>query len=243
MLSIKSENNKNDVLAWQEFLKQQGYKIYPDGVFGEDTEKATMLFQAKYGLRDDGKVGDMTLGEAEKLGFATKLIEKVVVTPTDGEVQFFGDRADKIDVKNAAALAKVAPTLQRRGKLFIDAAFKDGMRVQIVQGFRTFQEQDALYAQGRTKSGKKVTNARGGQSMHNYGLALDFAPVVNGQVSWDEKLYKRFGEFADAAGLEWGGRWKFTDLPHVQDDEGMSLANIQGVYRAQGLHALWAEIK
>ena len=59
---------------------------------------------------------------------------------------------------------------------------------------RTFAEQDALYAQGRTKGGLKVTNAKGGQSYHNYGLAIDIVLLIdkdkNGtyeKASWDIK--------------------------------------------------------
>jgi peptidoglycan L-alanyl-D-glutamate endopeptidase CwlK len=97
---------------------------------------------------------------------------------------------------------------------------------------RTFQEQDALYAQGRTKlydnNGKKlgiVTKAKGGQSIHNYGLAFDIVLLVNGGASWDDvkdfdkdgkpdwmevvNIYKRHG-------YTWGGDWKFKDSPHLE---------------------------
>ena len=62
----------------------------------------------------------------------------------------------------------------------------------LYMGLRTFEDQDKLYAQGRTKPGQIVTNARGGDSLHNYGLAADY--VLDGQVekpgiqwSWDIK--------------------------------------------------------
>ena len=104
---------------------------------------------------------------------------------------------------------------------------------------RTFAEQDALYAQGRTKAGVKVTNAKGGQSYHNYGLAIDIVLLVdkdkNGTfetASWDIKtdfdgdgkadwmeivnIFKRYG-------FEWGGDWKFNDAPHFQKTLGNSI--------------------
>src|ERR1043165_556102 len=70
---------------------------------------------------------------------------------------------------------------------------------RFTQTLRTFEEQNALYAQGRTKPGQIVTNAKGGQSYHNYGLAIDFALLIdkNGdgkpdEVSWDRlKDYDR----------------------------------------------------
>jgi len=111
---------------------------------------------------------------------------------------------------------------------------------------RTFAEQDALYAQGRTKKGSKVTNAKGGQSYHNYGLAIDIALLVdrdgNGSfetASWDTKtdfdvdkkadwleivtIFKRYG-------YEWGGDWKFVDNPHFQKTFGKSIVDLQKLH-------------
>lgn len=242
MKILKRGDKGSDVRIWQQFLISQGFDLKPDGDFGAKTEMATRLFQSRFNLRGDGLVGTMTTEEAERLGFSTRIGEKPIVLPKSADLAFFpGSRVERI---NAEKLAKVSPVLQQRGKAFIEAAHADGVRVQIVQGLRTFAEQDALYAQGRTKPGKRVTNACGGQSLHNYGLALDFAPVdEDGEVSWDEKLYKPFGKWADIAGLEWGGKWKFVDLPHVQDDEGLTLAQIQQLYRDGGLAAVWQRIK
>lgn len=111
------------------------------------------------------------------------------------------------------------------------------LAIRIVQGLRTIDEQNALYAQGRTKPGNIVTNARGGSSYHNYGLAIDFAILVdkdgNGtydEVSWDIKKDNDRDGTADwlevvkvfeAAGWEWGGRWaSIKDYPHVQKTFG-----------------------
>lgn len=239
---LKQGDKGTEVREWQVFLNSRGERLIADGNFGLMTKAATQRFQDAFGLRPDGIVGENTLKEAERFGFGIEpvMVEKEVAEP-GGVVLFEGTTVGK---KNAAMLAKVAPTLQRRGQLFIEAAAADGVEVQIVQGLRTIAEQDALYAKGRTKPGRRVTNARGGQSLHNYGLALDFAPVVSGVISWDEKLYKSFGKWADKAGLEWGGRWtKFVDLPHVQDDEGMSLAEIQQLYKQGGLNAVWNRVK
>ena len=60
-------------------------------------------------------------------------------------------------------------------------------KMLIVSTLRTFAEQDELYAQGRTKPGKRVTNAKGGQSLHNYGVAIDFALLIDGKTaSWED---------------------------------------------------------
>ena len=100
-------------------------------------------------------------------------------------------------------------------------------KIRITQGFRTFDEQDQLYAIGRTKPGKKVTNAKAGQSIHNYGLAVDICLIIDGKtVSWDtakdwdnDKVadwYECVKVFAKY-GWSWGGNWKtFKDLPHFE---------------------------
>jgi peptidoglycan LD-endopeptidase CwlK len=109
--------------------------------------------------------------------------------------------------------------------------------IRIVQGLRTFAEQDALYAQGRTKPGPRVTNAKAGQSYHNYGLAIDFALLYdkdgNGtyeSLSWD--LIKDFDRDGESDWMEvvdifedhnytWGGRFTaIKDNPHLEKTFG-----------------------
>lgn len=106
-----------------------------------------------------------------------------------------------------------------------DSALTGRAKVRVTQGLRTFEEQDALYAQGRTKPGKKVTNAKGGQSIHNYGFAVDICLIIDGKIaSWDAAKdwdndtvadwYECVKIFAKH-GWEWGGNWKtFKDMPH-----------------------------
>lgn len=112
---------------------------------------------------------------------------------------------------------------------------------------RTFKEQDALYAQGRTQlfdaKGKRlgiVTNAKGGQSIHNYGLALDIVLIVDGKVaSWDTKKdYDRDGvsdwneivRIFKANGWTWGGDWKFYDAPHFEKPFGHTWKTLLAKY-------------
>ena len=115
-------------------------------------------------------------------------------------------------------------------------------KVRIAQGLRTFAEQDALYAQGRTKTGKKVTNAKGGQSIHNYGLAVDIVLILDGKTaSWDEKSDFDRDQQSDwievvtefkRAGFSWGGDWRtFKDMPHFEKTSGLSLKQIQDKYK------------
>lgn len=115
----------------------------------------------------------------------------------------------------------------RKGIEEANSKLPANMEVRIVQGRRTFAEQDALYAQGRTKPGPKVTNAKGGQSIHNYALAIDFALLINDkEISWDIKKDADRDNIADwlevvqvflKLGFEWGGTWKtLKDFPHLE---------------------------
>jgi LAS superfamily LD-carboxypeptidase LdcB len=140
--------------------------------------------------------------------------------------------------QNGARLSKVHPVLAEKAGRILVLASAEGFTLQITQGLRTFAEQDALF-----KKRPKVTNAKGGQSMHNYGLAVDFAFVVGGKVSWDEKFYKNIGRWADAVGLEWGGRWKFVDLPHVQLKGLPSYKALVPIYNQGGFKAVWEKYK
>ncbi len=109
--------------------------------------------------------------------------------------------------------------------------------------YRTNEEQDALYAQGRTTKGKVVTNARGGQSYHNYGLAVDIVLITDtdGNGSFETASWDRFKDFdgdgkSDWAevvyvfkmfGWEWGGDWRrFPDYPHFQKPMGYTIADL-----------------
>lgn len=109
-----------------------------------------------------------------------------------------------------------------------DVALTGKAKIRITQGLRTFKEQDELYAIGRTKPGKKVTNAKAGQSIHNYGLAVDICLMIDGKTaSWDSAKDWDKDQVADwyecvkifaKYGWEWGGNWKtFKDLPHFEN--------------------------
>ncbi len=137
-------------------------------------------------------------------------------------------------------LGEVMPELSRRVEKVLQSLAQDGLAFEVTQGLRTFDEQSKLYAQGRTTPGIPVTNARAGQSLHNFGLAVDVVKLTGGKVDWsDRKAYFRFGLHAEALGLEWGGRWhKFVDLPHVEV-AAMSPAQCLRLYRAGGLAAVW----
>ncbi|KQS19189.1 hypothetical protein ASF99_04700 [Exiguobacterium sp. Leaf187] len=131
------------------------------------------------------------------------------------------------------------PVVREMGKQLVKLAHAQGVPVCITQAYRSKAEQDALYAQGRTKAGKIVTNAPGGYSNHNYGLAIDFALYTpSGQeVTWSESAdYDRDGEadwkevvrIAKKLGFEWGGDWRgFRDAPHLEYTFGLTIAQLR----------------
>lgn len=125
------------------------------------------------------------------------------------------------------------PIVRAKATAHLMACEANGIQLLVTSTYRSIAEQDALYAQGRTKPGKKVTNAKGGQSFHNYRLAYDVVPLRNGKPVWgtsgeDGKLWQRVGELGEGAGLEWAGRWtRFREWAHFQYTGGLTLADLQ----------------
>ena len=119
------------------------------------------------------------------------------------------------------------PELQPIARQFLANARAAGHRIILTQGRRTIAEQNALFAKGRTVDGPKVTNAKGGDSPHNYGLAIDFCFLdAKGKASWaDSQPWAAVGAIGKALGLTWGGDWKkFVDRPHLELSEKFKLA-------------------
>lgn len=129
----------------------------------------------------------------------------------------------------SSSLNDLNPYVKYLANRFLEECNKQNFPVKIYFTYRTIAEQNDLYAQGRTKPGKIVTNARGGQSYHNYRLAFDAAPVVNGDIDWDnEALFNKMGKIGQSVGLEWGGSWtSFKDTPHFQWSGGLSISDLQ----------------
>lgn len=130
--------------------------------------------------------------------------------------------SDKITIQR---IAKLHPKLRGELAEIIGDIQSKGLDIRITQGLRTIAEQDAIYAQGRTLPGKIVSNAKGGSSFHNYGLAIDFCLLhKDGTVSFNMKEDLDNDKIADwtevvnvfkAHGWEWGDRG-YVDTPHVQ---------------------------
>lgn len=119
------------------------------------------------------------------------------------------------------------PDFRRKLDTFENMLRRHGLHVKLVCGYRSIEEQNRLYALGRVKPGRIVTNARGGYSWHNFGLAADYAFVKDGKLTWGGP-WGTFGIIARECGLEWGGDWeRFPDRPHVQWRQGRTLAQMR----------------
>ena len=110
--------------------------------------------------------------------------------------------------------------------------------IVITDDYRSAEEQNQIYKKGRSLGGKIVTYARGGESFHNFGLAIDFAlKTPSGKIIWDMEFdgnkngkadWNEVVQMAKALGFDWGGDWdQFKDYPHLQMDFGLTLRELQ----------------
>ena len=159
--------------------------------------------QAKLGVTVDGNPGPQTWNS----------IYRSIV----GEPPVSSGPATLADARSEQTIATLLPQVQPLARALIESAAAIGIAIKIISGTRTFAEQDALYEQGRTKSGRIVTNARGGYSNHNFGIAFDIGVFEGGRYIDESPAYKAVGALGIKLGLEWGGNWKtIQDEPHFQ---------------------------
>jgi peptidoglycan L-alanyl-D-glutamate endopeptidase CwlK len=150
------------------------------------------------------------------------------------------------------SLDELHPDLRDRVVLLLEQAKAHGILLVVVQGFRSMEEQALIYAKGRTRPGEPcrhlmpprvrdvgkcrehpfgatVTNAPPGHSWHEAGRAVDLAFRTGSKgVSWTGP-WESVGAMAEAVGLQWGGRWKSPDRPHVElrDPHGLTAAILE----------------
>lgn len=123
---------------------------------------------------------------------------------------------------NDEMIAGLHPSIQPMAWEFLRKTFAESFHLRITHGTRTIAEQNALWEQGRKRPGAIVTNARGGQSFHNFGMAFDVVDTERGyNINWD-----RLGEIARSVGLEHGDRG-MVDRPHFQYRDGLTLKQVQ----------------
>lgn len=144
---------------------------------------------------------------------------------TDAAVAAFEARTDEIagrypplDPLSERNVRSLQPAAQEAARAFMRRILAAAIPARIISGTRTYAEQNALFKQGRFGNyGPVVTNARGGQSNHNFGIAWDVGIFLNGAYQGESPYYRRAAEVGLVPGLEWGGAWRtFPDPPHYQ---------------------------
>ena len=130
---------------------------------------------------------------------------------------------------DSRSLDDLHPAAKSRAVKFQAACKAAGIDTLIYCTYRDNEMQDFLYAKGRTTPGPIVTNAKAGESFHNFKLGYDFVPMIGGKPQWsDAKLYTRCGEIAEKVGLEWAGRWvSFKEMAHCQYTGGLTIKDLQ----------------
>jgi peptidoglycan L-alanyl-D-glutamate endopeptidase CwlK len=135
---------------------------------------------------------------------------------------------------NSRSLDELVPPAKQRVEEFLRLCALNHIDLLVTSTYRDNESQQALYDQGRTKAGKVVTNAKAGDSWHNWRCAVDVVPLVNGKPNWDgsDPVWTKLGELGEQAGLEWAGRWRtFKELAHFQYTGGLTLTDLKN-----GLH-------
>jgi RHS repeat-associated protein len=163
------------------------------------------------------------LNPRARLAKARKLAQQLPADPTDAEIEPVLKMYENVtfDAKTEKMLGQMHPQARRRARAHIHLLRRFGVKTDIRDAYRTYERQDGIYAQGRTKPGKIVTTVRGGESFHNFGLAYD---LTLGKQS-DYGLAASLGK---GLGFEWGGDWTdFVDIGHFQFTGGLDKDTIR----------------
>lgn len=169
-------------------------------------EEMIAAVQKKLGIQVDGRAGTETWGAI----YAHIVKPRIAGVAPENAIESVDPRSEK-------AIVTLLPEVRPLARALVQKAALNGIRIKIISGLRTYAEQDALYAQGRTTPGPKVTHARGGYSNHNFGIAFDVGVFEGNKYLPESVKYKAVGALGMDLGLEWGGNWKtIVDQPHFQ---------------------------
>lgn len=158
--------------------------------------------QKEVNVTPDGLAGPLTWAAIHK---------NVVGTPIAEEDE------GQVDERSEGIISTLLPEVRPFARALVQKAEAKKIVIKIISGRRTFDEQDALYAQGRTNPGPVVTNAKAGFSNHNFGIAFDVGIFDGRRYLGSSPLYKVVGALGADLGLEWGGNWTtIVDEPHFQ---------------------------
>lgn len=137
--------------------------------------------------------------------------------------------SNPVDARSEENIATLLPEVQPIARNLVHAARERGIIIKVISGTRTYSEQDELFAKGRTKPGPRVTNARGGYSNHNFGIAFDIGVFNDGEYIPESPQYKVVAILGKSLGLSWGGDWhNIVDEPHYEyNPKGYTLAELR----------------
>lgn len=150
--------------------------------------------------------------------------EELVLPPPLPPAAFAGIDRPALDSANRD-WARLDPSFAKLALLVFARAEARGFPFALLEGYRSPARQDAL-----ADLSAHVTNARAFQSKHQYGLAIDVAPLRRGKLliserdPWAMEAYRVLGEEAEKAGLTWGGRWKLKDYGHIEASQSVAIA-------------------
>jgi hypothetical protein len=130
-------------------------------------------------------------------------------------------------------ISQLHPVVQGLAINFINRVeIELGIKLRVTDGLRSFEKQNTLYAKGRTLPGQIVTNAKGGESYHNYGLAIDVVEIRNGKVNWNTN-WTSISLIGLQNGFKWGGNFKnLSDKPHFEMTFGYSISDLLKLYNS-----------
>lgn len=138
-------------------------------------------------------------------------------------VENFAFEKDRGSLTMISDLHALHPVFRDKVVELIRQCSLKGINVAVVETFRTHAKQNEYKGMGG-----KYTNSAGGRSKHQYGLAVDLVPMVNGKPQWDNQLlWKKIGIIGEKLGLRWGGRWKKPyDPAHLEWSGGLTTAHL-----------------
>lgn len=169
-------------------------------------EEMIAAVQQALGVDVDGKAGPQTWG-----AIYARLVDKKIDQMKPAEA------VSPVDARSEKVIATLLPPVRPIARALVQKAASAGITIRVISGLRSYEEQAALYAQGRTAPGNKVTNARAGYSNHNFGIAFDVGVFEGNKYLPESPKYKAVGALGMDLGLEWGGNWKtIVDQPHFQ---------------------------
>jgi RHS repeat-associated protein len=217
-----------DGRGFGDYYDKQGNYLGSDGINDDK------VYQLKDGYRAKFENTNINWGGALSERYYTDLQSK------SNDLGFTHEAFVTGDASSDEKIQSLHPAIRMKATDFIKEANANSPNtlIRVSQGFRTYEEQDALYAQGRTLSGAIVTKAKGGFSNHNFGLAFDIVGITNGKSDYNLN-WKSLSKIGKSKGFEWGGDWKFKDMPHFENMFRNNLKGLRGLNKnSKGLPIL-----